>query len=156
MLESEKCQGHTLTRQAGSDLNFQQALEYIPKLACSHLTSAAALVKGKINSHLTFNIIQFWSLMLNYQQQVQFINTNGRSALPSETDKKNIRSGTLYTSHSFMVLNKLSPRVILGFNFLTKHNLVIDFSHGVAYSSKSPTSQLKLQHSANKSNACKM
>ena len=37
-----------------------------------------------------------------------------------------------------------------------KHNLVIDFSQGVAYSSKTPTFQLKLQHSGDKSNVCKM
>ena len=83
--------------------------------------------------------------MLNYQQQVQFINTNGRSALPSETDKKNIRSGTLYTSHSFMVLNEMSSTVILGCDFLMKYNLVIDFSQGIAYSSKTPTLQLRAQ-----------
>ena len=37
-----------------------------------------------------------------------------------------------------------------------KHNLVIDFSQGVAYSSKTPTLKLKLKHSGDKSNVCKM
>ena len=45
---------------------------------------------------------------------------------------------------------------ILGCDFLTKHNLVIDFSQGVAYSSTTLNFQLKLMHSGDKSNACRM
>ena len=39
---------------------------------------------------------------------------------------------------------------------MIKHNLVIDFSQGVTCSSKTPTFQLRLQHSGNKSSACKV
>ena len=55
-----------------------------------------------------------------------------------------------------MVLNEMSSTVILGCDFLMKYNLVIDFSQGVAYSSKTPTLQLKLRHSRNKSSTCNM
>ena len=62
----------------------------------------------------------------------------------------------LHTSHSFMALNELSSMAILGCDFLTKHNLVIDFSQGVAYSSTTLNFQLKPMHSGDKSNACRM
>ena len=55
-----------------------------------------------------------------------------------------------------MVFNEVSSMAILGCDFLTKHNLVIDFSQGVAYSSAIPSFQLKLLHSGDKSNACRM
>ena len=87
---------------------------------------------------------------------IQLINADGRSVLLSGQSKANVCLGTLYTSHSFMVLIEMSSTVILECDFLTKHNLVIDFSQGVVYSSKTPTFQLRLQHSENKSSACKM
>ena len=76
---------------------------------------------------------------------IQLINADGRSVLPSGTAKANVCLGTLYTSHSFMVLNEMSSTVILGCDFLMKYNLVIDFSQGIAYSSKTPTLQLRAQ-----------
>ena len=54
-----------------------------------------------------------------------------------------------------MVLNEMSSTVILGCDFLMKYNLVIDFSQGVAYSSKTPTLQLRLQQ-WEKSSTCNM
>ena len=142
--------------------------EYIPTLACSHLRSAVAHVEGKINNHSTLILLdsgascsvisnKYISVeQLQPAEGIQLINADGRSVLPTGTAKVNVCLGTLHTSHSFMVLNELSSMAILGCDFLTKPNLVIDFSQGVAYSSTTPNFQLKLMHSGDTGNACRM
>ena len=82
------------------------------------------------------------------------MNSDGRSILPSGTAKAKVCLETLYTNNSFMVLNELSSTAILGCDFLMKHNPVIDFSQGLAYSSTTTTCQLKLQHRGDKNNSC--
>ena len=142
--------------------------EYIPTLACPRLRSAVAHVEGKINNHSTLILLdsgascsvisnKYISVeQLQPAEGIQLINADGRSVLPTGTAKVNVCLGTLHTSHSFMVLSELSSMVILGCDFLTKHNLVIDFSQGVAYSSTTPNFQLKLMHSGDTGNACRM
>ena len=131
--------------------------------------SAVAHVEGKINNHPTSilldsgascsDISNKYNISVEQLQPIEgieLINADDRSVLLSGTAKVNVYLGTLYTIHSFMVLNEMSSTVILGCDFLMKRNLVIDFNQGVVYSSKTPTFQLRLQHSGNKSSACKM
>ena len=55
-----------------------------------------------------------------------------------------------------MVLDELSSTAILGCDFLTKHNLVIDFSQRKAYCSGNPNFQLELQLISSSGTTCKM
>ena len=170
MLESGKHQrgySYPTSRECPQFLTSARITEYIPTLACSHRQSAVAHVEGKINNHPTLILLNFGAScsvisnkyisveQLQPIEGIQLINADGRSVLPSGTAKAKVCLGTLYTSHSFMVLNEMSSTVILGCDFLMKYNLVIDFSQGVAYS-KTPTLQLRLQPSGNKSSTCNM
>ena len=55
-----------------------------------------------------------------------------------------------------MVLDELSSTAILGCDFLSKHNVVIDFSQGKAYCSGNPNFELELQLISSSGNTCKM
>ena len=171
LLESGKRQrgySHPTSRECPQFLTSACTTEYIPTLACSTLRSAAAYVEGKINNCFTSILLDSGAScsvignkyiavgQLQPVEGIQLINADGRSVLPAGTAEATVCLGNLLAHHSFMVLNELSSTAILGCDFLTKHNLVIDFSRGVAYPSKTPTLQLKLQHSGDKSKACKM
>ena len=84
------------------------------------------------------------------------INADGRSVSPIGTATVNVSLGNLYVEHSFMVLDELSSTAILGCDFLTKHNLVIDFSQRKAYCSGNPNFQLELQLISSSGTTCKM
>ena len=168
LFESGKRQGysHPSSRECPQFLTSARMTEYIPTLACPHCRSVVAHVEGKINNYPTLILLDSSCSVISNKhisveqlqpaEGVQLINADGRRVLPFGTAKTNVCLGTLHTSHSFMVLNELSSMTILGCDFLMKHNLVIDFSQGVAYSSTTPNFQLKLLHSRDKNNACRM
>ena len=148
--ETPEGYSHPTSRECPQFLTSARKTEYIPTLGCSHLRSAVAHVEGKINNHSTLMLLdsgascsiignKYISVeQLQPVEGIELINADGRSVLPTGTAKANVCLGTLCISHSFMVLNVLSSTAILGCDFLMKHNLAIDFSQGVAYSSKTP------------------
>ena len=50
-----------------------------------------------------------------------------------------VNLGELQVDHKFMVLDTLSTPVILGCDFLIKHNLVLDFSQQAVYQTDNPS-----------------
>jgi len=56
---------------------------------------------------------------------VQLVNADGRLIFPSGTLAMSVNLGNLQAEHTFMVLDNLSTPVILGSDFLMKHNVTI-------------------------------
>jgi len=78
---------------------------------------------------------------------VQLVNADGRYVLPGGTSVMSVSLGNLQAEHTFLVLDSLSTPVILGCDFLVKHNIVIDFGQAVAYCTTNRGFQLKLHTS---------
>ena len=57
------------------------------------------------------------------------MNADGSDLTPLETFVMKARVGDIQTDHLFTVVDCLSVSVILGYDFLTRHGVVIDFNH---------------------------
>ena len=171
MLKSGKRQRgyfHPSSRECPPVLRSTCSTEYVPTLANIHTTPTVAHVKGKINSHTTLILLDSGASCsvvahkyiptkhVRPTSGIQLINADGRSVSPIGTATVNVSLGNLYVEHSFMVLDELSSTAILGCDFLTKHNLVIDFSQRKAYCSGNPNFQLELQLIRSSGTTCKM
>jgi len=131
--------------------------EYLPTLAHNKntYTPTVAKVSGSINSCLTpilldsgasCSVISGKDKPFTHLQPihgVELVNADGRHIRPCGTSLLSVNLGNLQAEHTFLVLDNLSTPVILGCDFLIKHN-VIYFGQAIAYCSINPGFQLKL------------
>ena len=81
----------------------------------------------------------------------KLVNADGSDLAPLGALVMKVRVGDIQTDNLFIVVDRLSVRVILGCDFLTRHGVVIDFDHCTFSCSKNPKVHGKLMLSATNS-----
>ena len=74
----------------------------------------------------------------------QLVNADGRTTSPFGTVIIPVTLGNLHVEQMFIILDNLSTPFIPGCDFLTKHNLIMDFSQQTVYHADDPSFMLNM------------
>ena len=132
-------------------------IEYVPSIAHTQsMPNVAAYTKGKIGNHSLFLLLDSEAscsvMRKNYTsgnliqpiERTKLVNAHGRTTSPCRTIVMAVILGSLQVDHKFIVLDTLSTPVILGCDFLTKHNHIMDFSQQAVRHSNNPLFKLDM------------
>ena len=145
----------------GMPLVWTKCKEYVPSITHPIYTcipTVATYIKGKIGNYdhsvsLLLDWEASWSIVRkDYTsgklaqpiEGTQLVSTDGRTISPCGTTVMAVILGNLQVYHKFIVLDTLSTPVILRCDFLTKHNLIVDFSQQAKYYSNNPSFTLDM------------
>ena len=131
--------------------------EYVPSITHTQSTpNVAAYIKGKIGNHsvsllldsgASCSVVKKDYTSGNLVQPIEgteLVNADMRTTSPCGTLVMAVILGNLQVNHKFIVLDTLSTPVILGCDFLTKHNLIMDFSQQAVHQPNNPSFKLDM------------
>ena len=131
--------------------------EYVPSITHTQATiNVAAYIKGRIGNHsvsllldsgASCSVVRKDYTSGNLVQPIEgteLVNADGRTTSPCGTLVMAVILGNLQVNHKFIVLDTLSTPVILGCDFLTKHNLIVDFSQQTVHQPNNPSFKLNM------------
>ena len=130
--------------------------ECIPTLTQSPHIRQATYITGKVGTHMTailldsgascsvLSSVHIFLPHLQQEHKIRLINVDGQALSSMGITETDVVLGDFQTTHTFVTVDSLSTPVILGYDFLTKHGLIIDFDNLTVRTSDHQRFQLSL------------